>query len=138
MTESQLRETVVSNHLLVYWAGPQIGANYLLDTVESNVIVLTVLPPSQKTQATRSSYPQIATYVLKNAFEAILSGGGNQDVAGFINADGNAVFYSSLDPKNVFVGLRGMDVEVQIFDPDPGTSLAIAKEAGRLTPITAL
>jgi hypothetical protein len=136
MTESQLRQTVVSNHLLVYWPGPSTGSNYLLDTVESNVIVLTVLPPGEHVAQTRTSYPQFATYVLKNAFQAVLSGGNNPSVGGFINADGNSVFFSSLDPKNVFVGIRGEDVEVQIFHPTQGMSLDIAKAAGRLVPIT--
>lgn len=136
MTQSQLRETVVSNHLVVYWAGPAEGSNYLLDTIEANVIVLTVLPPGQRVKQTRSSYPQFATYVQKNAFKTVLSGGNDPNVAGFINADGNSVFYSSLDPKNVFVGIRGQDIEVQIFHPTQGMSLQIATQAGRLVPIT--
>jgi hypothetical protein len=135
MTESQLRQTVVANHLIVYWAGPSQGSNYLLDTVEANVIVLTILPPGQHVAQTRTSYPQFATYVLKNAFQAVLSGGNNPSVGGFINADGNSVFFSSLDPKNVFVGIRGEDVEVQIFHPAQGMSLDIAQAAGRLVPI---
>lgn len=136
MSESQLRQTVVSNHLLVYWAGPSEGSNYLLDTVEANVIVLTVLPPGQHVAQTRTSYPQFATYVLKNAFKVVLSGGNNPDVGGFINADGNSVFYTSLDPKNVFVGIRGQDTEVQIFHPTQGMSLEIANTPGLLVPIT--
>lgn len=136
MTESQLRQTVVSNHLIVYWAGPSKGSNYLLDTVEANVIVLTVLPPGQHETQTRTSYLQFATYVQKNAFKVVLSGGNNPDVGGFINADGNSVFYSSLDPKNVFVGIKGKDIEVQIFHPVQGRSLEIANTPGMLIPIT--
>lgn len=136
MTQDQLRETVESNHLVVYWAGPEKGATYLLDTVEANVAVLTILPPGIDPKQTRASRPQIATYDVKDAFQAVLTGGGNPDVAGFISADGNSVFYSRLDPKNVFVGVRGRDVELQIFDPSPGVSLAIARERGRLRPIT--
>lgn len=136
MTEAQLRETVDSNHLVVYWDRTEKGSKYLLDTIEANVIVLTILPASGDTNQTRATYPQIATYDVKDAFQAVLAGGGNPDVAGFINGDGNSVFYSELDPENVYVGLRGRDVELQIFDPSPGVSLAIAREPGRLVPIT--
>ncbi len=136
MTAAELRETVSSNNLLVYWAGPRDGANYLLDTTEPSVIVLTELPPGQRTQSTRSSYPQIATYVQKNAFKVVLNGGNNPDVGGFINADGNSVFYSSLEPSNVYVGIRGKDIEMQIFHPTQGMSLQIANTPGLLIPIT--
>lgn len=136
MTELQLRETVVSNHLLVYWAGPRGGSNYLLDTIEANVIVLTELPPGQRVKATRSSYPQIATYIQRNAYKIVLKAGNNPNVSGFVNGDGNSVFYSSLDPKNVFVGIKGKDIEVQIFHPSQGNSLEIANTPGMLVPIT--
>lgn len=136
MTQTELRDIVVSNHLLVYWAGPSGNSNYLLDTSEANVIVVTTLPPGQRAKETRSSYPQIATYIVKNAFRTVLNGGANKDVGGFINPDGNSVFYSSMDPQNVFVGIRGKDLEVQIFDSTPGTSLAIANTPGLLVPIT--
>jgi hypothetical protein len=136
MNELQLRQTVESNHLLVYWAGPSQGSNYLLDTVEANAIVLTILPAGQRVKSTRTSYSQIGTYVMKNAFRTVLNGGNNSDVAGFINSDGNSVFYSNLDPKNVFIGIKGKDMEVQIFDPDQGTSLEIATSYGLLVPIT--
>jgi len=135
MSESQLRQTVVSNHLLVYWAGPSKGSNYLLDTLEANVIVLTVLPHGQLVAQTRTSYPQFVTYILKNAFKAVLAGGSTSNAAGFINSDGNAVFFSSSDSKNIFIGLKGKDVEVQIFDPNAGVALEIAREPGRLVPI---
>lgn len=138
MTEAQLRETVDSNHLVVYWAGSEKGSKYLLDSVEANVIVLTIIPADSEPNQTRAMHPQIATYEVKDAFQAVLAGGGNPDVAGFINGDGNSVFYSQLDPDNVFVGVRGRDIELQIFDPSPGVSLALAREPGRLTPIAKL
>lgn len=136
MTQLQLRDTVSSNHLVVYWAGPREGANYLLDTVEANVTVLTVLPPGQREAQTRTSYPQFATYVQKDAYKIVLNGGNNPNVSGFVNPDGNSVFFTSLDPKNVFVGIKGKDIEVQIFHPVQGESLAIANTRGMLVPIT--
>jgi hypothetical protein len=116
MSELELRETV--------------------DTSQANVSVVTILPPGQRVKETRSTYPQIATYVVKNAFRTVLSGGNNPDLAGFINADGNSVFYSNLDPRNAFVGIRGQDIEVQIFHPGQGTTLEIATTPGLLVPVT--
>ena len=136
MTEAELRDVVISKHLTVYWLGPESGASYLLNAMDPLAISLTIVTSSSLVKETRASYPQIGTYVQKNAFQAVLTGGGTKDIAGFINADGNSVYYSSVDSKNVFVGFRGLDIEVQIFDPIVGESLAFAKAPGRLVPIT--
>jgi hypothetical protein len=138
MSETELCSIVSANHLLVYWAGPTVGANYLLDTDNLSSITLTIVPPDMPKVETRATYPQIITYVQKDAFRAVLTGGGKSEVVGFINADGNSVFPSEFDSKSTFVGFRGRDVEVYIFDQKVGASLAIAREAGRLTPITML
>ncbi len=138
MVESELRNTVIANQLLVYWAGPTKGATYLLEAANPANITLTIVPRGQEVAKTRSTYPQISTYLQQDAFKAVLSGGGNFGEVGFINADGNAVFQSSKEPKNAFLGFRDRGVQVQIFDSRAGVSLALAKEAGRLVPIEAL
>ncbi len=136
MTQFQLRKVVTSNHLLVYWAGGEKDARYLLSSTNRAAIVLTILPPMDVARSTRATYPQITTFTQVGAFQAVLTGGGNMNVAGFINGDGNSVFFTKLDPNDVYVGLRGSDIELQIFDPSPGQSLALAREAGRLRPIS--
>lgn len=136
MTESQLRKIVVSNHLLVYWTGHQKSATYLLDAADPKAIVLTILLPGTRVKAIRASYPEVVTYIQKRAFEAVLIGGGNVEVGGFINADGNSVFSSKEDSKDTYVGIRGRDIELLIFHPTPNMSLDIATQPGRLRPIT--
>ncbi len=136
MTESQLRKVVTSNHLLVYWAGGEKDARYLLSSTNRAAIVLTILPPITVARSTRASYPEITTYTQSDAFQAVLSGGGNANVGGFINDDGNSVFFTKMDPHDVYVGIRGLDIELQIFNPSPGQSLALAREAGMLRPIS--
>jgi hypothetical protein len=138
LSETELRNIVLSNHLLVYWARPTKSATYLLDAIGPTAILLTIQPHGQQVAETHSTYPQICTYIQKDAFEAVLAGGPNPSAAGFISSDGNAVFYSDLNPKNAYVGFRGTDVEVQVFDPVSGRSLALVKAAGVLTPIIAL
>lgn len=135
MSEQQLVTLVASNHLQVYWAGPEKDARYFLNASDATKIVLTIVPSLQAGRTTRSRYPQITTYIQKNAFLSVLYGGGNLNVNGFINADGHAVFYSHLDPNDAYVGLRGKDVEIQVYDPRQGNSLEIATEVGRLIPI---
>lgn len=136
MTALQLRKVVTLNHLQVFWAGAEKDARYLLSSTHRDAIVLTILPPISVARSTRASYPEITTYTQSDAFQAVLSGGGNANVGGFINDDGNSVFFTKMDPHDVYVGIRGLDIELQIFDPSPGQSLALAREAGRLRPIS--
>lgn len=136
ISEAQLRELVISNHLKVYWAGPQDNVEYLLNASNPTAIVLTILPTNRPPKGIRASYPQITTYVLENAFQAVLEGGGNPDVKGVITGDGNSVFYTNMDPNEVFVGLRGKNIELQIFDPSHRLWLALLKDPSRLRPIT--
>lgn len=136
ITEAQLRKLVVANHLTVFWTGPEAGARYLLSSTDRTAIVLTILPPINTGRAARATYPEVITYVEKDAFTAVINGRQDQGSGGFLNADGNSVFYSELDPKNVYVGLRGLDIEIQIYNPVPGESLAIAKGVGTLRPIS--
>lgn len=134
MSQAQLLDVIGSKNILGYWAGPEVNVKYLLDTSEINQVVLTIIPVGFN-RSTRNSHPQITTYIQKDAFVQVLNGGGNPDVKGFINTDGNAVFYTFGDPKNAYVGFRGKDIQVQIYDPVNGESLKIATEAGRLRPI---
>ena len=136
ITEAQLRKLVIENHLQVFWAGPEQGSRYLLSSMDRTAIVLTILPPINTGRSTRATYPEITTYVEKDAFTAVLNGKQSQGGGGFLNSDGNSVFFSESDPKNVYVGLRGLDIEIQIYDPTPGRSLAIAKGVGTLRPIS--
>ncbi len=132
MTETQLIETVRSNHLVVYWAGPQNEVEYLLNASNPSAIVLTFLPKDRGQKETRASYPQITTYIVDNAFQAVLSGGGNPGVQGVEMPSGNSVFYSNLDPNDAYVGIPGRNIELQIFDPSQRLWLALLAEPGKL------
>jgi hypothetical protein len=52
-----------------------------------------------------------------------------------VNVDGNAVYYDSRDAKNVYIGLKDKDVQVEIFDPRPDQALASAIMRGQVRQI---
>lgn len=135
MTQSQLRKIVTSNHLQIYWAGPEKDARYLLNATNRAAIVLTILPPLNVGRSTRASYSEITTYVVKDAFEAVLNGIQDEGGSGFLNPDGNSVFFRASAPRDVYVGLRGRDIEIEVYDPAYGMSLQIAMGVGTLRPI---
>lgn len=136
LSESQLRKLVTSKHLIVYWAGPQSNVEYLINASNPAAIVLTMLPIDRPPKGIRASYPQITTYIVDNAYQVVLSGGGNPDVQGVKMPSGNSVYYTNANPDEVYVGIPGRNIELQVFDPTQRLWLYLLNDPGRLAQIT--
>jgi hypothetical protein len=68
----------------------------------------------------------VGTFTSPNAFDVTQKAGALPNGVGFVNVDGNAVYYDSRDAKNVYIGLKDKDIQVEIFDPRPDQALASA------------
>lgn len=135
MDVRQLQALVIANGLNVYWAGPEKEGRYLINASNPLQISIRYLPKGQEMSSTRATYRDIETFVQRNAFAVIREAAATKDGVGFINRDGNAVFYNKLEPSNVYIGIKGADLQIQIFDPQVDQSLAIAMQQGKLTRI---
>jgi hypothetical protein len=131
----QLQELVTAKGLTVFWAGPQKGEKYLLNASNPRQISLRYLPNGQNSTSTRGTYREVETFVQKNAFATVQAGGKTNNGISFVNAEGNAVYYNKLEPNNVYIGIKGEDLQIQIFDPQVDQSLAMAIQSGRITRI---
>lgn len=127
LTEAQLREVVAGEGLVVYWLGPQEGALYALDSVSTAQNYVRYLPNGKGLDDTAASYRVIGTYKTKDAYSATLSNAKRPNSVGFINEDGNAVYYATLNPNSVYVGVSGTDSQIEIFDPNSGLALIAAR-----------
>ncbi len=134
--EAELRRVVKTSGLSVYWVGPERGFKYVLDAAVTSTISVRYLPVGKNLGDTTISYREVGTFVSPNAFKVTQQAANAQFGVGFVNADGNAVFYDSRDPKNVYVGLKNKDIQVEIFDPRPDQSLAEVLMQGRIQKIT--
>ena len=123
---AELRNVVVANHLTVYWVGPEKGAKYVLNAAVLSSISLRYLPAGSSLSDTTATYREVATFTSPNAFAVTKKAGTLANGVGFVNVDGNAVYYDSRDAKNVYIGMKGQDIQVEIFDPRPDQSLAAA------------
>jgi hypothetical protein len=132
--EKQLRNLVVSKGLTVYWLGSKPGMKYLLNTSQPSGISLRVISPaaSSASGTTGDTYYEVGTFVSQNAFALTQKAARQPNGVGFVNIDGNAVYYDSRDPKNVYIGLKGADIQVEIYDPRPDQALAAALLQGDL------
>ena len=56
-----------------------------------------------------------------------LSNGKKVNSVAFINEDGNAVYYGTLATNSVYIGMAGTDSQAEIFDPNSGLALIVAR-----------
>lgn len=133
LSAQELRDIVVAQHITAYWAGPQDGAKYALIASSPGVAFVRYLPGGVGLYDTKSLFRAIGTYTQKNAFAVSSAGALVVGNAGFVNADGNAIFYSKARPTNVYVGIKGKDVQLEVFDPvvDQALGLVLVKNQVR-------
>jgi hypothetical protein len=135
LSEEMLRDIVKSEGLTVYWIGPRDGDEYALSSYADGQIFVRYLP-SEKALADKSaSYTVIGTYPLYDAFSVTKSAGSSTNGVGFINTEGNAVFYSTVRPASVYVGLQDLNYQVEIYDPVAGQALVSASTPGLIEKI---
>lgn len=132
----ELRNVIRSNRLTVYWVGPEKGAKYILNAAVLTSISLRYIPAGTTPNNAQVSYLEVGTFVSANAFTVTQKAGSLPNGVGFVNADGNAVYYDSRDPKNVYLGMKDADIQVEIFNPHPDQSLAAAMMRGQVEKIT--
>lgn len=126
MSTNELRAIVLAKHLTVYWAGPTAGDKYALIASKAGSTFVRYLPNGNGINDSTTSFRVIATYTLKNAFAITQSAGGVSGNVGFVNVDGNAVFYVKTRPTNVYMGIKGQDRQIEIFDPSIDQSLGLS------------
>ena len=126
---SELRAVVVRNGLTVYWVGPETGYKYLLNASVTSSISLRYVPSGANIQNGTGTFREVGTFVSKGAYKITRQAATLENGVGFVNVDGNAVYYDSRDPKNVYVGLLNRDIQVEVFDPRPDQALAKAMSA---------
>jgi hypothetical protein len=133
LSASELRDVVLAKKLTVYWAGPQEGAKYTLIATTPGVAFVRYLPGGVGLNDTKTLFRAIGTYAQKNAFAVSTAGASATGNVGFVNADGNAVFYSKARPTNVYIGIKGKDIQVEVFDPvvDQALGLVLVKNQVR-------
>lgn len=126
MSAGELRSVVLANHLTVYWAGPMTDAKYALIVSKTGSAFVRYLPNGNGLGDTTTSFRVIATYIQKGAFSVTQSAGGVAGNVGFTNVDGNAIFYVKTRPTNVYMGVKGKDVQIEIFDPGIDQALGLS------------
>jgi hypothetical protein len=118
-------------HQPIYWAGPRKGLHYEFWRLESGSIFVRYLPPGVRVGAPSSKFLIVGTYRIAHAFDAVKTFCGRGAVAG---PHGSIYCPRPGAPKSVYVAFPKVDYEIEVYDPSPKVSRAIAA-AGRVRPV---
>lgn len=130
LTEHQLRDIVVGEGLNVYWLGPEDGARYTLISVNQHQNYVRYLPGGQGLNDVGANFRVVGTYEAKDAFTITQNESKTANGVGLTTSDGNAVYYNSTRPLSVYVGLKGTDDQIELFNPTAGQALGDARTPG--------
>lgn len=132
LTQSQLRDIVVGEGLVVYWLGPEDGALYTLISVNTNQNYVRYLPGGQGLNDVGANFRVVGTYSAKDAFKVTQNDAKAANGVGLISADGNAIYYNTTRPLSVYIGRKNTDDQIELFNPTAGQALADARTPGLL------
>jgi hypothetical protein len=116
----------------IYWAGPKPGYLYELTRTRTGTVFIRYLPPGAQVGSKQAIYLVVATYPFRNALQALK----NLNTSPQLTIPGGGIaIVDQKHPESVHLAYPGTDNQVEIYDPSPARSLAIAK-SGDVRPVT--
>jgi hypothetical protein len=115
----------------IYWAGPKDGDVYELTRTTTGNVFVRYLPQGTKVGAKEANYLVIATYPFKNALQALKNVANGREIT---LTGGGIALVDAKYPKSVHVAYPGVNYQVEVYDPSPARSLAVAR-SGVVRPV---
>ncbi len=135
LTEVELKAAVKKLKRTVFWSGPIKDAKYTLNASDLKQIYVRYLPKGKGLEDVKRTYRVIATYVVPGAFASTAAAGNQSNGVTLSRADGAVVYYNKLEPTNVYLAQKDSDFQIEVFDPDPTTSLQLATTLKTVIPV---
>ncbi|MCX6429414.1 MAG: hypothetical protein NTX12_00250, partial [Actinobacteria bacterium] len=127
LSASELRDVVAAKKITAYWVGPLDGAKYTLNTTAPGVVVVRYLPSGVGVNDVGTPVRSVGTYIQNGAYDIAATTAASIGNGGGLNADGNSYFYSDGRPTNVYIGIKGKDIQVELFDPVANQAINLAQ-----------
>jgi hypothetical protein len=132
LSANGLRTLTASISQPIYWVGPKPGYLYELTRTSTGKIFVRYLPPGTPVGAKKATYLIIATYPFRGALKALK----NLTTARHVAIPGGGIaIVDKTHPQSVHLAYPGIDNQVEVYDPSPARSLAIAR-SGTVRPVT--
>jgi hypothetical protein len=119
----KLKKLAAARGRPIYWAGTRRGTAYELTNVPGGRIYIRYLPKGVNIGAAKP-YLTVATYPLARAF-ADTRAAANRSSAVKVPIKGGVAFYSKARPTSVYVAFRGVDEQMEVFDPSARIARAL-------------
>ena len=130
-TAEQLRDESRALDQAIFWAGPKAGYTYEFTRNASGSIFVRYLPAGVKVGAVEPHYLIVATYPFRHALNVLRIAAGKRGVP--IPGNGLALVHDQY-PQSVHIAFPNTDYQVEVYDPSPARSLAVAR-SGNVTPV---
>lgn len=127
-----LRTLTASIDQPIYWAGPKPGYVYELTRTSTGKIFIRYLPPGTRVGSKQGAELIVATYPFRNALKALKGLAGGKKL---VVPRGGIAIVDRGHPQSVHLAFPGVDNQVEVYDPSPARSLAIAR-SGAVQPVT--
>jgi hypothetical protein len=123
LTAEQLASTAQSLGQPVYWAGPKPGFTYEYTETTDKKTYVRYLPPGVEVGDNRANFLIIATYPFPGALPGLRDVSKGNIIK--LPAGGIAAVDQGY-PKSVHVAFPDVDYQVEVYDPSPARSRAVA------------
>jgi hypothetical protein len=132
VSPAQLRSLATQLGHPIYWAGPRANTTYELVEASNRFVYVRYLPNGVAAGA-KKPYLTVATYPLKDAYKVTLRTSKSSGTVA-VKVQGGIGAYSKANPKHVYAAYRGVDAQIEVYDPSPTVPRRIVA-AGQVVPV---
>lgn len=134
VTVDDLREAARSQGRPIYWAGQRLGTELELSQPDESSTYVRYLTGGAEPEETRSDFLTVGTYDYPGATKALI--GLSQKVGGVRRSapGGGVVYFNRARPQSVYLAYPGVDVQIEVYDPDPGRAQGLVA-SGQVVPL---
>ena len=108
----------------IFWVGPKPGYTYEVTRTSNGSIYIRYLPPGEKV-GVKKAYLTVATYPFAGAYEAIRNVTKQKGNTPIKLAHGGLGEVAAKSPQSIHVAYPGVDYQVEVYDPTPGTATGL-------------
>jgi hypothetical protein len=134
VTLEELRDEANSTGEPIYWAGAQPNTELELSRPDKERIYVRYLTGDAEVGTKQTDFLTVGTYTFPGAAAALQKlsekpGGVRASTAG-----GGIVYFDRNRPQNVYLAYPGVDIEIEVYDPDAKRALGLVA-SGQIVPV---
>lgn len=136
-TVDSLRESAAERGTPIYWAGPQEDAELEVTETEGGERIYIRYLTGDAEPGDPQPFLTVGTYTFPDAAKALKQQARESGGGGVLrSAPGGGTLYFSRDtPQSVYLAFPGVDVQIEVYDPDPQRALNLVT-SGQIVPVS--